>query len=403
MGLEAGRDALSRSGRLGLFALARRFARSASVKLHDAIALSLLPRAWRLRQFIEPDGTSELARAIASLDWCELSGTSSDAVIRRLIEALDPSRDRTTALDEIRADAEATICRGQAAGLTPWWIGSPRYPPLLAEIYDPPPVLWVRGAMAAREWAVSVAIVGSRAASPYALEVAARLGSELASRGVIVVSGLARGVDSAAHRGAIDAGGPTVAVLGCGADRVYPSEHRQLADAIAVDGAVLSEFRPGTPPLSHHFPLRNRIISGLSRAVVVVEASEKSGSLITAACAAEQGREVMAVPGNVLSGRNRGSHALLKDGAKIVESSDDILEELGPGAAIAGGEAPAPACADPVLHAMAAGEACDLDELSAATGLDGRALLTRLAELELNGSVSRIEGGRFVRTGRAVL
>ncbi len=145
----------------------------------------------------------------------------------------------------------------------------------------------------------------------------------------MVVSGLARGVDSAAHRGALEAGGLTVAVLGCGADVVYPAEHRGLAREVAERGALVSELAPGTRPHPHFFPLRNRIISGLARAVVVIEAGEKSGSLITARSALEQGREVLAVPGNVLSGRNRGGHALLRDGAKIVETADDILEELG--------------------------------------------------------------------------
>ena len=174
-----------------------------------------------------------------------------------------------------------------------------------------------------------MAIVGSRAATDYALQVAARLGAELAARGVVVASGLARGVDSAAHRGCLDAGGATVAVLGSGVDRIYPAEHADLAARICESGALVSELGPGAPPLPEHFPLRNRIISGISLAVVVVEAYDKSGSLITARCALEQGRDVMAVPGSVLSGRNRGSHALLKDGAKVVESADDILEELG--------------------------------------------------------------------------
>ena len=204
----------------------------------------------------------------------------------------------------------------------------PAYPALLNCIPDPPPVLWTRGDLAVLSLP-AVAIVGSRAATPYALDVAARLAGELAARGVAVVSGLARGVDSAAHRGTLEANGPTIAVLGSGLDRVYPAEHRGLADTISRSGVVMSELAPGGLPLAEHFPLRNRIISGLSLAVVVVEASEKSGSLITARCAMEQGRDVMAVPGSVLSGRNRGSHSLLKDGAKVVESADDILEELG--------------------------------------------------------------------------
>ena len=176
----------------------------------------------------------------------------------------------------------------------------------------------------------AVAVVGSRAATAYALDVGERLGGELASRGVVVVSGLARGVDSAAHRGSLDAGGPTVAVLGSGLDNVYPPEHENLAQTDCKQWSChISELGPGGMPLPENFPLRNRIISGISLAVVVVEASEKSGSLITASCAIEQGRDVMAVPGSVLTGRNRGSHSLLKDGAKVVETADDILDELG--------------------------------------------------------------------------
>jgi DNA processing protein len=242
-----------------------------------------------------------------------------------------------------------------------------------------------------------VAIVGSRAGSPYALAVAERLAADLAARGVVVVSGLARGVDSAAHRGALKTG-TTVAVLGSGVDVLYPPEHAPLAREIEKQGAVISELVPGTPPQQWFFPLRNRIISGLSRAVVVIEASQKSGSLITARCALEQGREVLAVPGNVLSGRNRGAHALLRDGATIVESADDILEELHLGTATCqrrtGLETPP---VDPVLACLTPGEPSDLDAISERSGLIPSKLLPRLFELELQGSVARVGGGRFVR------
>jgi DNA processing protein len=176
-----------------------------------------------------------------------------------------------------------------------------------------------------------------------------------------------------------------------------------LAGEIACEGLVLSEYPPGTPPLAFQFPMRNRLISGLSRAVVVIEANEKSGSLITAACALEQGRDVMAVPGNVLSGRNRGAHALIRDGAKIVECADDIVEELGwPRAgAPAGGDASSDAGAstsgDPLLRLMDEGQAYDLDGLAAVSGVDGVRLLPRLLELELHGLVQRVGGGRFMR------
>lgn len=276
-----------------------------------------------------------------------------------------------------------------------------RFPSPLLAIADAPPVLWYRGVLDAL-FAPAVAIVGSRSASAVALETAACIAADLASRGVAVVSGLARGVDSAAHRAAL-AHGRTIAVLGSGLDRVYPAEHRSLADDIARAGVVLSEHSPDTPALPFHFPLRNRLISGLSRAVVVIEASDRSGSLITAACALEQGREVMAVPGNVLTGRNRGGHALIRDGATIVECAEDIVTELGLAAAFAGTAAAdashkgTKTSADPVLRRMDAGVAYDLDALAGASGLDPSRLLPRLLDLELQGQIRRIDGGRFIR------
>jgi len=223
---------------------------------------------------------------------------------------------------------------------------------------------------------------------------------------VVVVSGLARGCDGEAHQGALDAGGLTIAVLGCGADIIYPSENRDLAQAIARSGAVASEFAPGTPPLPHHFPLRNRIISGWSRAVVVVEAGERSGSLITAGCALEQGREVMVVPGPVLSGRNRGAHSLLRDGATLVESADDILAALATALSwtspAADGIGPASlarpdSADDPLLAVLDVDDGQDLDALVRQIGLPATAILARLSELELSGQAARQPGGRFVR------
>jgi DNA processing protein len=308
--------------------------------------------------------------------------------------------------------------------------GDVRFPTALEAIHDPPQTLWVKGDIDALR-AACVAIVGSRAASPYALEVARRLGADLARRNIAVVSGLARGVDSAAHRGALEGGGVTIAVFGCGVDVIYPAEHRALAERICERGALVSEFPAGTPPRKEHFPQRNRIISGLSLGVVIVEAAEKSGSLITADFAMEQGRTVLAVPGNVLGGRNFGAHALLRDGAKLVECADDILEELpasltqpglgirpafarsasarsrrslGEGGDLGLGNASAkesqsvnPASQDPVLRAMDEGDSYDLDEISERSGVDRMKLLPRLIELELAGTVRRVDGGRFVR------
>jgi len=350
--------------------------------LLDLVALSLLP------------------------PWCGIliaerlrSGESAGAALRALVR--HHWRDEPDKLATVHARAAAAICRAEATGITVVTWRDAAYPPALTTIADPPPVLWVRGQVSSLSLP-SVAIVGARAGSPYALSVAERLAHDLSTAGLTIVSGLARGVDSAAHRGALAARGVTVAVLGSGVDVMYPKEHAALAREIEADGAVVSELVPGTPPQQQFFPRRNRIISGLSRAVVVIEAGEKSGSLITARSALEQGRDVLAVPGNVLSGRNRGAHALLKDGAKVVECADDILEELGlPQRNVfvcrrdgASGAAPP---ADPVLACLTPGEPSDLDEISERSGLSTARLLPRLFDLELQGVVARIGGGRFVR------
>jgi DNA processing protein len=342
------------------------------------VALSLAPFRWRRR-------TAERLRA----------GDAPDRILDALIAEQPPNRevDRQT----LTAGAKAAIARAKTAGIALVTWDDSAYPAALSAIVDPPPALWVRGNVASLS-GLAVAIVGSRAGSPYGLTVAEHLAADLAARGIVIVSGLARGVDSSAHRGALAAAGATIGVLGSGADVVYPAEHRSLAEDIeASSGAIVSELVPGTPPQPQFFPLRNRIISGLSRAVLIVEAGEKSGSLITARCALDQGRDVLAVPGNVLSGRNRGGHALLRDGAKIVESADDILEELGMPAS---GRLGAPAPGDPgyaVLRGLPAGESCDLEAISERTGLTPTRLLPKLFDLEMRGLVRRVGGGRFAR------
>jgi DNA processing protein len=311
------------------------------------------------------------------------------------------ARDARGRAPHLRARAATALERAAASGIQAIAWTDAAYPPALTTIPDPPPVLWVRGDPAVLNVAW-VALVGSRAASPYGLAVSAELARDLAGCGLAIVSGLARGIDSAAHRGALDGGGLTVAVLGSAVDVIYPAEHSSLAREIEKKGAVVSELVPGTPPKAMFFPRRNRIISGLSRATVVVEAGDKSGSLITARCALEQGRDVLAVPGNVLSGRNRGAHALLRDGAAIVESADDILDCLG----LAPRGAPAPRAdgsrttRDPILECLTPGEASDLDAISLQSGLNSSRLLPRLFELELQGLVRRVGGGRFVRIDR---
>jgi DNA processing protein len=340
--------------------------------LLDAVALSLLP------------GISRLRAAAA----CKLLRAEDPHVTLEIVASVCArDGDAQSAAAAARREA-AWLIATAAADVSPIQIEDPEYPPLLREIGDPPPVLWVRGNRAALS-RPAVAIVGSRAASAYAVEVATRLGRELAERGVVVVSGLARGADGAAHRGCLAAGGPTVGVLGSGIDVIYPAEHRELAVNICTDGALVSELGPGAPPLPQHFPLRNRLISGISLAVVVVEAAENSGSLITARYALEHGRDVCAVPGSVLGGRNRGSHALLKDGAKVVETADDILEELGWPARSSGEISGNPLKIDPLLAKLTPGEAYGLDELSATVGLAGAKLLARLTEWEMKGRLTR--------------
>lgn len=314
----------------------------------------------------------------------------------------NPSATARTLLD--RADrllAEAARHSQQAIGLD-----DPDYPAPLRQIPNPPPLLWVRGQPAALSAPRMIAVVGARAATRGGLAMAAELAAGLAAAGITVVSGLARGVDGAAHQAAVAQGGRSVGVLGSGLDRLYPVEHADLAAAMARQGAVVSEHLADTAALPHHFPLRNRIISGLAAAVVVVEASEKSGSLITATAALEQGREVMAVPGPVGPGRNRGGHALLRDGARLVEGADDVLEELGwaerPPTPRAGHARLAPDLAAE-LGLEPATEDFSTDEVVVATGRPIAAISARLAALEIEGRIARIGGGRFMATRNRVL
>jgi DNA processing protein len=285
---------------------------------------------------------------------------------------------------------------------------APAFPSRLRDIPDPPSHLWIRGDTPALAGG-AVAVIGSRRASPGALDTARRLASGLAGVGLTVVSGLARGCDAAAHRGALDAGGRTVAVLGSGLDVIYPPEHGRLADEIAQRGAIISEFPPGSPPLPHHFRQRNRLISGLSMGVVVIEANERSGSLITAGFALAQGREVMVVPGTVHAGRNRGGHLLIRDGAALVENAEDVLavllHALPPPTATAD-TLPLDAGledGDPVVRALDPDDPQDFDQLSARVPLPPAELLARLADLELSGRVRRVAGGRFLRSPGKVI
>ena len=271
------------------------------------------------------------------------------------------------------------------------------YPRSLLDTADPPSLLYVRGDPALLA-PPALAVVGSRNATPGGLQTAENFAKALAGSGLTIVSGLALGIDAAAHRGALAAGGRTVAVIGTGIDRLYPARNRDLALAIAEHGAIVSEFPLGTPALAPNFPRRNRIISGLARGVLVVEAAPQSGSLITARLAAEQGREVFAIPGSIHSPVARGCHQLIKQGAKLVETAQDVLEELNWHASPPVLHDPAPTAEDPLLAALGH-DPCGLDELVERTGRPADELLTALLSLELAGQVATLPGNRYQRLG----
>ena len=277
------------------------------------------------------------------------------------------------------------------------------YPAQLLNIYDPPPFLYVKGELQQGD-KLAVAVVGSRFASHYGKLAAEKISQDLAQEGITIVSGLARGIDSSAHRAALSAGGRTIAVLGCGIDVNYPAENTKLKEEIASQGAVISEFPLSTPPASSHFPMRNRIISGLSLGVVVVEASHRSGSLITARLALEQGRDVFAVPGSIDSLRSRGTHRLIKDGAKLVEDARDILTELlpqmedrsQPVAAHQDRKELVSEEAQRILDVLEQGQV-QIDRITTQTGLPSSQVSSTLLDLELRGIIRQLPGKVFVK------
>ncbi|QCP51883.1 DNA-protecting protein DprA [Trinickia violacea] len=311
-------------------------------------------------------------------------------------------------------------------------LGDPAYPPALLTMPDPPPLLYVKGRMELLH-ATSVAIVGSRNATPQGLEDATRFAQALSDAGLSVVSGLAQGIDGAAHRGALAGRGSTIAVIGTGADIVYPAIHHALAHQIAAEGVMLSEWPLGTPARSAHFPQRNRLIAGLSSGVLIVEAALRSGSLITARLANEMGRDVFAIPGSIHAPLSRGCHRIIKDGAKLVETVEEVLEELGirvaaksalpaasPGArpkrrttAATPGEQltlaptatqsalppPLDAHAERLLAALGHAPAT-FDVLAARTEMENATLQSTLLQLELAGRLTALPGGRFARIER---
>jgi len=291
---------------------------SDNAELVDAMRLSMTFGVGPLtrRRLLERFGSARAVLEAAPSELLEVEGVGPKLTERIVRSA-----------QEVDVGAEIEICRENNVDIL--IESDPRYPRALCEVPDPPGLLFVRGTIDQRD-AMSIGIVGTRHGTQYGLRQANRLAASLARAGLTIVSGLARGIDAAAHRGALEAGGRTLAVLGSGVLNIYPPEHGQLAEEVIAHGALISEQPVHSPPLSGTFPQRNRIISGLSLGVIVVEAAERSGALITSRHAMEQGRDVFAVPGPVDSRASRGCHRLLRDGAILVESADDVLEHLGP-------------------------------------------------------------------------
>ena len=322
----------------------------------------------------------------------EASRASVEGVAGREAAARLASRDRS------HDDAALSWLAEPGHRLLAW--DDADYPRELLQLTDPPLALYALGRVELLN-APSLAIVGSRQGTPQGLEDARAFAHTLADAGFTIVSGLAQGIDAAAHRGALDARASTIAVTGTGPDRVYPAAHRDLAHAIATRGALVTEFAPGMPPLKGNFPRRNRLIAGLARGVLVVEAAPGSGSLITARLAVEQGKDVFAIPGSIHSPLSKGPHALIRDGAKLVETAQDVLVELGaapPGAreARASDAPPADPVHASVLDAMGRGPV-DLDRLVTRTGLRAEALAATLVHLQLEGRVAALPGGGWER------
>lgn len=319
--------------------------------------------------------------------WAEVVGVATANVLRQL-------PDQLPALTEATWHWLATDDEAPRRLLS---VGDPDYPASLLQTADPPLLLYAMGRVDLLK-APSIAVVGSRNPTPQGLENARAFATAFSQAGLTIVSGLALGIDGAAHEGALGGPGSTLAVVGTGLDRVYPRRHLALARRIAAEGLIVSEYPLGTPPLAGHFPQRNRVIAGLARGTLVVEAAMQSGSLITARLAVEAGRDVFAIPGSIHSPQARGCHALIKQGAKLVDSAADVLEELCVSAPARAPE-PTPPAAAPLLEALGH-DPITLDALSARLGESPAALSAQLLELELSGDVARLPGQLFQRVIR---
>jgi len=368
-----------------------------------AISLTQGLGPTRARKLVEHFGTAE---AVLRASLTELESMGIQAVSA---QSLATGKSAELARDE--------IARAAAAGVTVISLDDPAYPPRLKEIYDPPLVLYIRGNPEVLT-KPGIAMVGTRHPTPYGTGMAERLACDLAMQGLVIISGMARGVDTAAHRGAISAKGKTLAVFGTGVDVIYPKENSRLAEQIlALGGAIISEFPLGTFPAPQNFPIRNRILSGMSFGVLVVEAAEYSGTRITARCALEQNREVFAVPGNVTNKNSWGPNTLIKQGAKLVATWEDVWEDLptdvrlaltpaaspeSPGASSASlfPDQGLPPHEKRILSLLKADEATHIDEIveKLETELSSSEIFAALFELELTGKVRQMPGKNFVKS-----
>lgn len=368
--------------------------RIVSEDLHHTLRLAMVagvgPRTRRL--LLDRFGSSEAVLAAAPSELRSVQGVGP-----KLVERIRAAR------EELDVEGLIGMCRNRGVQIIAET--DEAYPSILRQIPDPPPVLFVRGELKPQD-ALAIGIVGTRHASHYGLRQAERLAASLARAGLTIVSGLARGIDAAAHRGALDAGGRTLAILGSGVLSIYPPEHDRLAEEVVAQGALVSEAPPLAAPHSGVFPQRNRVISGLSLGVLVIEAGDRSGALITARLAMEQGREVFALPGRVEDPTSRGCHRLIRDGTKLVQNADDVLEELGPlfePAARDDGRAvhhPAELLLNEqeqqVLDAIGT-DPTPVDQILATTGLSVPNVLSTLSVLEMRRLVRRVSGTLIVR------
>lgn len=354
--------------------------------------------AW-LRLLETPGIGRESARRLLAAFGSPEAALGASVAARREVVGAARAEALATVPDTFDALLETTLAWLALPQRTVVPLGDPHYPRALLETADPPLLIYAQGRLELLAAARALAVVGSRNPTPQGLENARAFAAHLSRAGCTIVSGLALGIDAAAHEGGLEGPGSTIAVVGTGLDIVYPKRHHRLAHRITESGLMVSEYSLGTPSIDAHFPARNRIIAGLAQGTLVVEAALQSGSLITARLAAEAGREVFAIPGSIHSPQSRGCHALLKQGAKLVETATDILEELGTTAAPASSTSPA-APSSPLLEALGH-DPVGIDALVARTGIGPAELSARLLELELAGRVARLPGQLFQRVERS--